>query len=249
MAFPAAPNRRKTGNPQRAGSISSEKLLAGKEPLIQELSRDYDLRLYRFGTALEPIAPASISQLKAQDQGTRLLEVLQSAAREAGEQSGILLFSDGIANGDRKTWKKLSPCPCPSLPSAWAIPRASPTFASPISGPGVRFPRTRVETRFDGSGLRSQRQDIPLYFNRGKNLITSRSISVNADPFEQKSPSALRQKKSALTAFRLPFQINRESRLPKTTTRILRSTCNAIRFVCSLCPALPLGTIDFCAWR
>jgi hypothetical protein len=101
MSFPADPKPTQDGQPVKSRlDLVRERLLAGEEPLIQELSRDYDLRLYRFGTALEPIAPASISQLKAQDQGTRLLEVLQSAAREAGEQSGIL-FGDGIANGDR----------------------------------------------------------------------------------------------------------------------------------------------------
>jgi hypothetical protein len=89
MAFPASAKPAPGGQPAKSRlDLVRDTLLAGKEPLIQGLSRDYDLRLYRFGTALEPIAPASISQLKGQDQGTRLLEVLQSAAREAGEQSG-----------------------------------------------------------------------------------------------------------------------------------------------------------------
>src|SRR3990170_6833623 len=90
-----------------------EKLTAGKEPLIQRLSRDYDLRLFRFGTDLEPIDAASVAQLKAQAQGTRLLELVQSAAKDAGAQSAILLFSDGIANGDKKTLEGAPPLPVP----------------------------------------------------------------------------------------------------------------------------------------
>src|SRR5215470_15041056 len=64
-------------------------------------------------------------------------------------------------------------------------------------------------------------------------------------PSSKKLPSASRRRKSAPTVFRLPFQINRASRLPKTIKRILRSMCNATRSAYSRCPALPLGTIDF----
>src|SRR5918994_5436202 len=114
MAFPASAKPTPDGRSGKSRlDLVREKLLAGKEPLIQELSRDYDLRLYRFGTTSEPITPASLSDLKPQDQGTRLLEVLQSAAREAGDQSGILLFSDGITNGDKKTWEATQSLPVP----------------------------------------------------------------------------------------------------------------------------------------
>jgi hypothetical protein len=39
--------------------LVKEKLEAGPEPLIQRLNRDYDLRVIRFGTGLESIAPGS----------------------------------------------------------------------------------------------------------------------------------------------------------------------------------------------
>ncbi len=108
MAFPAS--AKAAAGKSRLDAVR-EKLTGGKEPLIQRLSRDYDLRLFRFGTDLEPIDAASVPQLKAQAQGTRLLELVQSVAKDAGAQSAILLFSDGIANGDRKTLEG-----APSLP-------------------------------------------------------------------------------------------------------------------------------------
>src|SRR5262249_22933049 len=58
-------------------------------------------------------------------------------------------------------------------------------------------------------------------------------------PSSKKLPSASRRRKSAPTVFRLPFQINRASRLPKTIKRILRSMCNGTRSAYSRCPALP----------
>ena len=85
MAFPASAKAAAGGTEGKSRlDAVREKLTAGAEPLIQRLSRDYDLRLFRFGTDLEPIDAASVAQLKAQDQGTRLLELVQSAAKDAG---------------------------------------------------------------------------------------------------------------------------------------------------------------------
>ncbi|HEX6172675.1 MAG TPA: hypothetical protein VF089_01580, partial [Candidatus Binatia bacterium] len=113
MTFPANPGGAQEGNAATRLDLVKQKLTEGEQPLIQKLSRDYDLRVYRFGTSLEPIAPESVSQLKAQDQGTQLLELLQAAAKEAGPNSGIVIFSDGIANGDRQSFEGTSALPVP----------------------------------------------------------------------------------------------------------------------------------------
>ncbi|MGH7784173.1 MAG: vWA domain-containing protein, partial [Candidatus Binatia bacterium] len=47
------------------------------------------------------------------DQGTRLLELVQQAAKDAGAQSGIVVFTDGIANGDKKTLETAVKLPVP----------------------------------------------------------------------------------------------------------------------------------------
>src|SRR5499426_292771 len=188
MAFPVSTQPTPDGQTTESRlDLVRDTLLAGKEPLIQELNRDYDLRLYRFGTALEPIAPASISQLKAQDQGTRLLEVLQSAAREAGEQSGILVFTDGIANGDRKTLEETKSLPVP----IFTVGVGDTEGFTDVRIADLRVPEfafrgreLKLDLTVQAYGLKGR--TFPLYFNRGKNLITSRSINVNADPFKQK---------------------------------------------------------------
>src|SRR4051812_13325728 len=79
MAFPASSKTNPDGKPgpSRLDAVRA-KLTAGQDPLIQRLSRDYDLRLFRFGATLEPMAPNALGQLRAQDQGSRILEVLQT---------------------------------------------------------------------------------------------------------------------------------------------------------------------------
>jgi hypothetical protein len=104
MNFPAGPNTDQDAQQHESRiEVVKEKLAGGKESLLQKLSRDYDLRLLRFGTSLEPIGPGAVAQLTARDHGTRLLELLQAAAQDAGERSAIILFSDGIANGYKQT--------------------------------------------------------------------------------------------------------------------------------------------------
>ncbi|MBI1995883.1 MAG: hypothetical protein HYS66_05390 [Deltaproteobacteria bacterium] len=188
MAYPASakPAAGGTAGKSRLDTVR-EKLTAGAEPLIQRLSRDYDLRLFRFGTDLEPIDAASVAQLKAQAQGTRLLELLQSAAKDAGAQSAILLFSDGIANGDKKSLAGEPPLPVP----IFAVGAGESEGFTDVRIAEVRAPQFafrgrefKLDLTVHAAGLKGK--TVPLYFNRGKNLITTRSVTIDADNFTPK---------------------------------------------------------------
>ena len=187
MSFPA--NAKNTSGDKGAKSrldLVKEKLEAGSEPLIQRLSRDYDLRVIRFGTGLEPIAPDSLERLRAVDPGTRLIELVQRAARDGAARSGIVLFSDGIANGEMKSLNGTAP--------------AAPVFAvgvgdtegftdlriARLGAPEFAFRgrEFKIELTVQAFGLKGK--SVPLLFNRGKNLISTRAIAIDADPFEQK---------------------------------------------------------------
>ena len=188
MAFPesakAAPDG--TGGKSRLDTVRA-KLLDPKNPLLQKLSEDYELHLFRFGTALEPIAPASLPGLRAQDQGTRLLELLQGAAQDAGAQAGIVVFSAGITNGDKKALEDSLAFPVPVFTvgagetEGFTDVRIADVRAPQFAFRGREF---KIDLAIEASGLKGK--VVPLYFNRGRNLITSRSVTVNADPFEQK---------------------------------------------------------------
>src|SRR5918996_288186 len=188
MAFPASAKPAEDKKSQRSRlEAVQESLLKGEDPLIQKLSRDYDLRVFRFGTSLEPLAPTSISQLKAQDPGTRLVELLQAAAADAGERSGILLFTDGIANGNRTSLAGATKLPIP----VFAVGVGETDGFTDLRIVDVRAPEFafrgrefKLDLTIQASGLKDK--TVPLYFNRGKNLITSRPVAIDRDLFEQR---------------------------------------------------------------
>jgi len=205
MAFPASSKATQDGKPGKSRlDLVREKLLNGQEPLIQKLNRDYDLRLYRFGTSVEPISPGSLSQLKAQDEGTRLLELLPRTATDTGAQSGILLFTDGITNGDQKT---LDGTPALSVPvftvgvgetEGFTDVRIAEVRAPEFAFRGREF---KIDLTVQAYGLKGK--SVPLYFNRGKNLITSRPVAIDSDSFEQKITFSFNPKELGTHSFSL----------------------------------------------
>jgi len=209
MAFPASAKPTQDGKPGKSRfDVMREALLDSKDPLIQKLNRDYDLRVFRFGTSLEPIAPASISQLKPQDQGTRLLELLQTAASDAGAQSGILLFTDGITNGDKKSLEGSPALPVP----IFAVGLGETEGFTDVRIADVRAPEfafrgreLKLDLTVQAYGLKGK--TFPLYFNRGKNLITSRSINVDADTYEQKITLSFMPKELGTHSFSLSIPV------------------------------------------
>ncbi|MGH7829175.1 MAG: glutamine amidotransferase, partial [Candidatus Binatia bacterium] len=162
-----------------------EKLLEGKEPLIRTLERDFDLRLYQFSTDLEPIGPAALDRLAPQGKGTRLLETLRQAAKGTEPQGAIVLFSDGIANTERYVDESSAL----SLPVFTIGVGESQGFTdlriADLSVPDFAFRGREVTFGFTVQAYGLAGKKVPLYFNQGRNLISTRSITIDRDPFEQ----------------------------------------------------------------
>lgn len=179
-----------------------EKLTAGQPSLIEKLNRDYDLRLIRFGTSLEPIAPGSLAGLQPQDPGTRLLELLQSAARDSAAQSAIVVFTDGITNGDKQSLDGMAPLPVPVFTvgvgesEGFTDVRIAKLGAPEFAFRGREF---KIDLTVQASGMKGK--SVPLFFNRGKNLITSRPIVIDSDLFEQKLTLAFTPKELGTHSF------------------------------------------------
>ena len=208
MSFPASAKSAAEDKAAKSRlDLVKEKLEAGPEPLIQRLNRDYDLRVIRFGTGLESIAPGSLERLRAQDPGTRLIELLQRAARDGAARSGIVVFSDGITNGEMK-----------SLDGA-AI--AAPVFTvgvgetegftdvriAKLGAPEFAFRgrEFKIDLTLQAFGMKGK--SVPLFFNRGKNLITTRAIAIDADPFEQKVTLSFTPKELGTHAFSVSLPV------------------------------------------
>jgi len=188
MGFPASPDQSQDGRPGKSRmDLVKEKLLEGKEPLIQRLARDYDLRLYQFGTSLETIGPASLPQLAAQGRGSRLFEALREAGRDAGTQGGIILFSDGIANGENQSIGDFASFPLPIFTvGAGETKGFTELRIADLSVPEFAFRGREVKLDFTIQAYGLAGNTVPLYFNRGRNLISSRPITIDRDPFEQR---------------------------------------------------------------
>jgi uncharacterized membrane protein len=187
MAFPAGA-RARPGEPagQSRLDLVREKLTAGDDPLIERLSRDYDLRLLRFGTGVEPLSPEGLAALQPQDPGTRLIELLQEVARDSAPESAVIVFTDGIANGERLEIENMAPLPVPVFPvgvgdaEGYTDVRIAKLGAPEFAFRGREF---KIDLTVHASGMKGR--TVPLYFNRGKNLVATRNIAIDNDAFEQ----------------------------------------------------------------
>jgi uncharacterized membrane protein len=167
--------------------LVKEKLLGGQEPLIQKLARDYDLRVYQFNTVLEPVAPSALSQLSASGKGTRLMEILRETSRDAGSEAAIMLVSDGIANGENKTANDSASLPVPVIAVGVGESRGFVDLRiADLTAPDFAFRNRefKLDLTIEAYGLAGK--TVPLYFNRGKNLVASRSVRIDRDVFEQR---------------------------------------------------------------
>jgi uncharacterized membrane protein len=199
------------------------KLAAGSTPLIERLNRDYDLRLFRFGAGMEPIAPGALGDLAAQDHGTRLIENLQAVAKEAGQQSGIVVFSDGISNGERQTLEGLPPFPVPVFTVGLGEPEGFVDLRiAELKAPEFAFRgrELKLDVTLRATGLKGK--TVPLYFNRGRNLITSRSVSIDADAFEQKVTLSFTPKELGTHSFSLALPVQAGEQISQNNQRELK---------------------------
>jgi uncharacterized membrane protein len=205
MNFPnnARPESDGKQGPSRLDLVKA-KLAAGEESLLQKLNRDYDLRVFRFGATLEPMAPTALGELKAQDHGTRLVESLRAVAKDASQQSGILIFSDGITNGEQQTLPESAPLPVPVFTvglgeaEGFTDLRIAELKTPEFAFRGREF---KLDLVVKATGLKGK--TVPLYFNRGRNLITSHSVTINSDPFEQKVSLSFTPKELGAHSFSL----------------------------------------------
>jgi uncharacterized membrane protein len=221
MNFPgdAKPESGGKPGPSRLDLVKA-KLAAGQEPLMQRLNRDYDLRLLRFGATVEPMAPAALAELKAQDYGTRLVESLQAVAKDISRQSGILVFSDGITNGERRTLEGAPPFPVPVFTvgvgraEGFTDLRIAELKAPEFAFRGREF---KLDAVIEATGLKGK--TVPIYFNRGRNLIASQTVAIDADHFERQLTLSFTPKDVGAYSFSLSLPVQSGEQLSHNNQR------------------------------
>jgi len=182
MGFPAS--QQANGGKSRI-EILKEKLLGGNDPLIQRLARDYDLRLYQFNTTLQPVGLESVGNLTAHGKGTRLLEALGKVGRDSPSTAGIILLSDGIANGTQSL-ETFSSMPMPVFTvSIGEVKGFTDLRIANLRTPEFAFRGREIKMDFTVEAYGLEGKEVPLYFTRGRNLISTRSITIDRDPFKE----------------------------------------------------------------
>ncbi|MGH7845230.1 MAG: hypothetical protein ACREQW_08680, partial [Candidatus Binatia bacterium] len=199
MALPTAPAQ--TSTESRLEWVKRT-LLQGEKPLLQRLAREYDLRLYQFNTEVKAVTPAALPSLQADGRGSRILAAVDETTKQAGT-AGVLLFTDGIANGERPR-DGSGTFPVPLIPIG--VGPADGYVDVRIAEAGVpEFAFRDREVKFDfivqAYGFKGK--TLSLFFNRGRNLISTRTLNVDADVYEQKIALSYKPKEIGAHSFTL----------------------------------------------
>ena len=73
-------------------------------------------------------------------------------------------------------------------------------------------------------------KSVPLFFNRGKNLITTRTVAIDADPFEQKITLSFTPKDLGTHGFSVSIPAQAGEQITQNNRKNSKSTCSATRF-------------------
>jgi uncharacterized membrane protein len=186
MGFPAtfaAPSHE--GGETRLAAVKRV-LLGGEDPLIDRLARGYDLRFFRFDSRLEPLARDAVGRLSARGEGTRLFQALADAQRDGS--AGIVLFTDGAANGERQFVDDLAFSQPVFVVGVGDASGLVDIRIAEISAPEIAFRgrEIKIEVVIEARGLAGA--SVPLHLSRGRSLVATRVVAIQSDVFEQRIP-------------------------------------------------------------
>ena len=154
--------------------------------LTRGLAGKYDLKLYSFDRETTPRDSTGFADASANGDASRLFHALEQAAEREPEAAGIIVVSDGIVN------------PAEALDEFPGHPR--PVFAVGV-GPADGFKDLRItglrapELAFRGRAIAIDFTiqaygmagvEVPLYFNLGRNLISTHPITIDRDAYENR---------------------------------------------------------------
>ncbi len=174
-----------------SGSGEASRLDAAKEVLAAPglalgLAGKYDLKLYSFDRETAAREPDGLAALAPAGDASQLFHALEQVAELEPEAAGVVVVSDGIVN------------PADALEAFPGHPR--PVFAVAVGQTagfrdlriaGLRVPElafrgraTTIDFTIQAFGMAGVR--VPLYFNLGRNLISTHPIAIDRDVYENR---------------------------------------------------------------
>lgn len=174
-----------------AGPGGSSRLDAAREVLAatgltRELAGTYDLKLYSFDRETVPRESPWFAEAAARGGASRLFHALEQAHEQEPEAAGVVVVSDGIVD------------PAGVLDSFPGHPK--PVFAvgvgrtdgfrdlriAGLRAPEMAFRGRAITIDFTIQAYGMAGVEVPLYFNLGRNLVSTHPITIDRDAYENR---------------------------------------------------------------
>ena len=164
--------------------LDAAKEILASSGLREKLGATHDLKFYQFGKETTPLDPAEIQTTRAQGHATQLFKALDDVSQQEADAAGIIVLSDGIANTDATPKERLTNKP------VFAIGLGRTEGFKDLRIKNLRAPELafrgreiKIDFTIEAHGLAGT--TVPLYFNLGRNLISTHPIAIDREAFEE----------------------------------------------------------------
>ena len=169
-----------------ASRLDAAKEVLAAPGLTRGLADKYDLKLYSFDRETIPQDPDGLTAAAAQGDASRLFEALRQVAENEPEAAGVIVVSDGIVN-PADALDKFSGHPRP----VFAVGVGQTDSFKDLRIAGLRAPELAFRGRaitidFTIQAYGMAGAEVPLYFNLGRNLISTHPITIDRDAYENR---------------------------------------------------------------
>lgn len=172
------------GDNEGKSRLDIAKEILSSTELRERLARRYDLKFYQFGDSAAALDPGDIPAIEAQGRASQLFEALRELSALEKDAAGVVILSDGIVNAN-----------APEEGVRWNAPALAVGLGRPEEFTDLRIKNLRApELAFRGREIKIdftieahglEGATVPLYFNLGRNLISTIPIEIDRDAFEE----------------------------------------------------------------
>ena len=169
-----------------ASRLDAAKAVLAAPGLTRGLAGKYDLKLYAFDRETTPRELDALADSAPEGDASRLFRALEQVTENEPDAAGVIVLSDGIVN-PAGALDKFSGHPTPVF--AVAVGQAEGFKDLRIAGlraPELAFRGRAIAIDFTIQAYGMAGVEVPLYFNLGRNLISTHPITIDRDAYENR---------------------------------------------------------------
>ena len=169
-----------------ASRLDAAKAVLAAPGLTRGLAGKYDLKLYAFDRETTPGELDALADAAPEGDASRLFRALEQVTENEPDAAGVIVLSDGIVN-PASALDKFSGHPTPVF--AIAVGQAEGFKDLRIAGlraPELAFRGRAIAIDFTIQAYGMAGVEVPLYFNLGRNLISTHPITIDRDAYENR---------------------------------------------------------------